>query len=75
MENDKAEKASPKAEKEYRANKGFAYEYGFALGFADGLTAARKHQVDHRDLLSASDPYAKGYRKGLSIELNPITAA
>ena len=46
------------------------YQYGFNLGFEDGKIAAQwilaGKIVNHGDLLSANDPYALGYRKGLA---------
>ncbi|HOE19214.1 MAG TPA: hypothetical protein PK344_17570 [Syntrophorhabdaceae bacterium] len=46
------------------------YRYGFVLGVKDGQVAARWIRsgldVDHGDLLSATDSYAVGYRKGLN---------
>ncbi len=51
------------------------YQYGFNLGLKDGETAARwlskGYAVDHGDLLSATDAYAVGYRKGLGNALRP----
>jgi len=46
------------------------FKYGFDLGVKDGQVAARWIRsgldVDHGDLLSATDSYAVGYRKGLN---------
>ena len=45
------------------------YEYGYFLGFRDGVTSKRRilegEKLSHGDLLSANDPYAIGYRAGL----------
>ncbi len=50
------------------------YQYGFTLGLRDGQVAARwlrkGRVVDHGDLLSATDAYAVGYRKGLGDALS-----
>jgi len=46
-----------------------SYIYAFTLGILDGKTAAdfisQGKPVNHGDLLSATDPYAVGYRHGL----------
>ncbi|HOD97382.1 MAG TPA: hypothetical protein PLT63_01275 [Syntrophales bacterium] len=51
------------------------HQYGFDLGEKDGQVAARwirkGIEVDHGDLLSATDSYAVGYRKGLNWSIRP----
>ena len=42
------------------------YDYGYNLGRLDGRTALRHGVQDHGRLLSAIDPYAIGYRDGIS---------
>ena len=47
-----------------------SYYYGYELGLQDGRVAAQwiiaGRTVNHVNLLSANDPYAIGYRRGLN---------